>query len=199
MAKFEEPGSKVGFDSYFGSVVIVSVNRSFGSGFFVTDDGYIITNEHVITGQSKATIETHSKQKFIADVVKVDAKRDLALLKISGSGFPAMKVEDSANVKTGDDVITIGAPIGLDWSVTKGIISNFGIDPKSGTPQVQTDAAINHGNSGGPLINIKTGKVVGVNVSFIGKDSMTGDRVEGVNFAIASSEIYKAFPQLAKH
>ncbi|HBM16983.1 MAG TPA: hypothetical protein DD381_11655 [Lentisphaeria bacterium] len=175
------------YDTFYDSVLIVkSDNNFFGSGFFVTKDGYIITNEHVIKDAKKITVTNHDKQTFSAQLIGVDKKQDLALLKISGTTFPALKLEESSNVRAGDKVIAIGTPMELEWTITEGIVSANRGDV------IQTDAALNPGNSGGPLINIKTGKVVGVVKSGV-------ETAQGLNFAVAPSEIHKAFPLLKSH
>lgn len=176
------------YTSYFNSVVVVSTGDGFGSGFFVKKSGYIITNEHVVSGSSKVNITLYDKSSLSADVIEVNKSKDLALLKTNGSSFPCLRVEDASNVKVGEDVIAIGIPKGLDWSVSKGIISAVR-DYEGNTTIIQTDTAVNPGNSGGPLISSRTGKVVGIVTSKLLE-------VEGLNFAVASSEIFKAFPSL---
>jgi len=115
----------------------------------------------------------------------VDKEKDLALLKVSGANYPFLKLENTSNVKVGDKVIAIGTPKDLSWTVTEGIVSAV----RGAT--IQTDAALNQGNSGGPLINIKTGRVSGVVKGGL-------ENSEGLNFAIAPSEIYKTFPQIGR-
>lgn len=183
LSRFEKSDSDIKYDSYFNAVVVVSTKQQFGSGFFVSGNGYIITNEHVVRDYPKVKVSLYNKKELSAYVLKVDKNIDLALLKVSGTDYSFLKLENTGDVKVGDRVIAIGTPKDLAWTVTEGIISAV----RGST--IQTDTALNHGNSGGPLINIKTGKVVGVVKGGL-------ENSEGLNFAIAPSEIYKTFPQL---
>jgi len=185
LSRFEKSDSEIKYDSYFNAVVIVSATQEYGSGFFVTADGYIITNEHVVGASSKVKVSLYNKKELSAHAIKVDKEKDLALLKVTGTDYPFLKIENTLDVKVGDRVIAIGTPKDLEWSVTEGIVSAV-----RGSI-IQTDTALNKGNSGGPLINIKTGKVAGVVKGGL-------ENSEGLNFAIAPSEIYKTFPQLGK-
>lgn len=185
LSKLEDISLPSQYSSYFNAVVIVSTNTVFGSGFFITNNGYIITNEHVVKGQSTVSIELYDKSKLSAQVIKTDAAKDLALLKVSpGSNFPFLKLESTKNLKVGDKVIGIGVPKGYDWTVTEGIISAIRNNA------IQTDAALNEGNSGGPLISVRTGKVVGVIKGGV-------KEAQGLNFAIPPSEIHETFPQIS--
>ena len=184
LSSLEDSGSRSKYDSYYDSILIVRTdNNSLGSGFFVTKNGYIITNEHVVSSAKRVVVTNYKKQNFAASIIKTDKNKDLALLKIEGNDFTPLKFEQSANVKVGEKVIAIGTPMNLEWSVTEGIISANRGDV------IQTDAALNHGNSGGPLINVRTGKVVGVVKSGV-------ESAQGLNFAVAPSEVYKSFPEL---
>lgn len=182
LSRFEKSDSDITYDSYFNSVVIVSTKQEYGSGFFISGNGYIITNEHVVGASSKVKVSLYNKTELLAHVIKVDKEKDLALLKVSGTNYPFFKIENTTNVKVGDRVIAIGTPKDLTWTVTEGIVSAV-----RGSI-IQTDTALNKGNSGGPLINIKTGKVAGVVKGGL-------ENSEGLNFAIVASEIYKTFPQ----
>ena len=194
LAKLKKTDSISAYNSYFNAVVIVETSDGVGSGFFVTKTGYIITNEHVVKASTNVRIRRHNNESLMACVVEeVNKEKDLALLKADGIDFPYLDIEDTNNVEAGDDVIAIGTPRGLSWTVTKGIIS--AIRDEKGTGVIQTDVALNPGNSGGPLINVKTGKVVGVNREIV-RQSKEGVVLEGLNFAVASSEILKAFPDL---
>lgn len=195
LAKLEKKDPSSEYKDYFNAVVIVETTSGVGSGFFISKTGYIVTNEHVVKDSTKATIRQHNNNASLtAHVVEVNKEKDLALLKVEGSNFTCLEIEDTNNIQAGDDVIAIGTPKGLSWTVTKGIISAVRDDEK-GTSIVQTDVALNPGNSGGPLINVKTGKVVGVNKEIV-RQSKDGLVLEGLNFAIAPSEIFKAFPKL---
>lgn len=193
LAKLERISSSSAYNAYFDAIVIVKTGNGFGSGFFITKTGYLITNEHVVGDSKKVRLELLDKPSLVAYVVEVNKEKDLALLKTEGSNFPCLEVEDTNEVQTGDDVIAIGTPKGLSWTVTKGIIS--AVREEHGISVIQTDVAINPGNSGGPLINVKTGKVVGVNREIV-RQSKEGLVLEGLNFAIAAIEISKAFPNL---
>jgi hypothetical protein len=173
--------------SYANSVVTVSTTLGHGSGFIVSADGYIVTNNHVVSGNTKVNITFSNGFSFIADVVRTNEEADLALLKISGSGFTAVPLmTDSLNIQPGADVIAIGTPIdkSLGQTVTKGIISGQRII--NDRSYIQTDVSINPGNSGGPLID-KNGKVIGVVTAKI-----AGNNTEGIGFVIPATEIPKA-------
>ncbi|MEN6310899.1 MAG: trypsin-like peptidase domain-containing protein, partial [Acidobacteriota bacterium] len=137
-----------------------------GTGFFISSDGYILTNNHIVEKAEKVTVNTVQGKEYEAKVVGTDAMTDVALLKIEAKDLPFAELGDSAQMKVGEWVLAIGNPYGLDHTVTAGIVSAKGreIDTSdSSTMQdfIQTDAAINRGNSGGPLINMK-GEVIGI-------------------------------------
>jgi putative serine protease PepD len=169
-----------------------------GSGFVYDSDGHIVTNEHVVDGAQSVSVQFWNGKSYKAQVVGTDASTDLAVLKVdapSSQVFP-LTLADSSKVAVGDPVVAIGSPFGLQETVTSGIVSalhremtspnNFAIDDS-----IQTDAAINHGNSGGPLLNGQ-GKVIGV-TSQIESDSGGSD---GVGFAISSNTIRSIAAQL---
>jgi S1-C subfamily serine protease len=198
------------------AVVRIQTNSGVGTGFFVTDDGYIMTNNHVIataSGRGTSTniqITLDDGSTKTAKVVGTDAKADLALLKIDGSGYTALKLASLENVNVGDDVIAIGFALDLSNgggqagsspgapSVTQGIVSakNRGIDETSNIVlgSIQTDAAINHGNSGGPLIDFN-GEVVGINTSLV-PDTESGTAASGIGLAVGSDTINAVFQEL---
>lgn len=169
-----------------------------GSGFIVDKAGYILTNNHVIDDAAKITIKLDSGDQFTAKVVGVDEETDLAVLKIdAGRDLPFVKFGDSDKSEVGDWVLAIGSPFGLTKSVTAGIISQtFRETPGSSAFQkfIQTDAAINRGNSGGPLVNMN-GEVIGVNSQIA---TSTGD-YNGVGFALPSREASYVFNQIVKN
>jgi serine protease Do len=140
-----------------------------GTGFIVSKDGYILTNNHVVADADKVTVTMLDKRVFEAKVIGRDPTTDVAVIKIDGTNLPATTLGDDNNARVGQWVVAIGNPLGLDFTVTAGIISAKG-RPLSGllgtsyeiTDYIQTDAAINPGNSGGPLVNIR-GEVIGVN------------------------------------
>jgi serine protease Do len=156
-------------------------NRSLGSGFIVSGDGFILTNAHVVDGADEVTVRLTDKREFKAKIVGADKRTDVALLKIDASGLPAVRLGDPASLRVGEWVVAIGSPFGFDNSVTAGIVSAKGrsLPQENYVPFIQTDVAINPGNSGGPLFNMR-GEVVGINSQIY---SRSGGYM-GVSFAI---------------
>jgi len=156
-------------------------NKSLGSGFFISDDGFILTNAHVVDGADDVTVRLTDKREFKARIVGADKRTDVALLKIEAAGLPVVKLADPARLKVGEWVVAIGSPFGFDNSVTAGIVSAKGraLPQENYVPFIQTDVAINPGNSGGPLFNLN-GEVVGINSQIY---SRSGGYM-GVSFAI---------------
>jgi len=138
--------------------------RSLGSGFIISKDGYVLTNNHVVEGAETVIVRLNDRREFIADIVGTDPRSDVAVLKLDATDLPVVKIADSDNVKRGQWVVAIGSPFGFDYSVTAGIVSATGraLPDESYVPFIQTDVAINPGNSGGPLFNLD-GEVVGIN------------------------------------
>jgi len=161
--------------------------RGVGSGFIIDAKGYILTNQHVIDGASRITIGLQTGERFRGKVIGIDSETDLAVIKIdAGRELPVMKFGDSNVAQVGDWVLAIGSPFGLDQTVTAGIISKKERDSQAFTNFqrfLQTDAAINRGNSGGPLVNMH-GEVIGVNSQIA---TLTGD-YNGIGFALPSNE-----------
>jgi len=159
------------------------VERGQGSGFIISEDGYILTNNHVVGDVDKMTVELQDGRKFTnAKLIGTDPDSEVALIKIEGSGFPVLPMGDSAKMEIGDWVIAIGNPFGLNETVTVGVISAVGrsnVHIAAYEDFIQTDAAINPGNSGGPLINLD-GQVVGINTAIV---SQSGGYM-GIGFAI---------------
>lgn len=170
---------------------------SMGSGFILSQDGYVLTNNHVVEGADKVTVRLSDRRELDAKVVGSDAQYDIALLKVDATGLPAVRVGDSKKVKAGQWVVAIGSPFGFDHSVTAGIISavgrQFGGRDQQYVPFIQTDVAINRGNSGGPLFNLD-GEVIGINSQIF---SNTGGFM-GVSFAIPIDIAMNAVDQLKK-
>lgn len=139
-------------------------SQSLGSGFIISDDGYIMTNAHVVDHADKITVRLTDKREFRAKVIGVDKRTDVALLKIEATGLPKINVGDPNKLKVGEWVVAIGSPFGFDSSVTAGIVSAKGrsLPQDNFVPFIQTDVAINPGNSGGPLFNMDE-EVVGIN------------------------------------
>lgn len=138
--------------------------RSLGSGFIVSEDGYILTNFHVVDGADEVVVRMNDRREFTADVIGKDERSDIALIKIDAENLPAVRVGDSRDLKVGEWVLAIGSPFGFDHTVTAGIVSAKGrnLPSENYVPFIQTDVAINPGNSGGPLFNLD-GQVVGIN------------------------------------
>ena len=177
------------------------MRRSLGSGVIVDPKGYIVTNNHVVEGATKITVSVPGGEEYTARVVGADPISDIAVIKINGKkDFPFAKIGNSKNMKVGDWVIAIGSPFGLDQSVTAGIISATGRTFENGggpsigsqfNDYLQTDASINRGNSGGPLVNMNA-EVVGIN-SFISTPSGAS---AGVGFAVPSHLFVKIYNQI---
>ncbi len=153
-----------------------------GSGFIISADGYVLTNNHVVEGADTITVRLRDRREFKARVVGRDPQTDVALLKVEGRDLPTLPLGDSKLLKPGQWVVAIGSPFGLDYTVTAGIVSAVGRSADARqryVPFIQTDVAVNQGNSGGPLLNIR-GEVVGINSQIF---SNTGGYM-GVSFAI---------------
>lgn len=137
---------------------------SYGSGFTISSDGYIVTNNHVITDADRIQITLPNKDIYSAKITGIDAPTDIAVLKIKGKNLPMVSIGDSEKIKVGEKVVAIGNPYGLDSTITSGIVSAKHRDrgPTEFKDFIQTDASINPGNSGGPLVNLE-GEVIGIN------------------------------------
>jgi serine protease Do len=158
-----------------------------GSGFLISKDGYVLTNNHVVEGATSVVVRLIDRREYDAEIIGTDPQSDLALLKIKEKNLPFLKFADSEKAKVGEWVLAIGSPFGLDYSVSAGIISAIGRSiPSDGSqnyvPFIQTDVAINPGNSGGPLFNLD-GDVVGINSQIY---TRSGGSI-GLSFAIPSS------------
>ena len=163
--------------------------QGLGSGFIIDPRGYIVTNRHVIAGADEIQVTLEGKKKFKAAVVGADPKTDVAIIKIDGHNLPSVKLGDSKTLEVGDWVLAVGNPFGLTQTVTAGIVSAKGRSDMGildFEDFIQTDAAINQGNSGGPLVNIE-GEVVGLNTAILSK---SGGSV-GIGFAIPVNIIKK--------
>ncbi len=168
---------------------------SIGTGFIMSPDGYVLTNHHVVDGADEVKVKLSDRREFTAKVIGSDQQSDVALLKIAATGLPALRLGDSRQLKPGQWVVAIGSPFGLDHSVTAGIVSAVGrSNPYADqryVPFIQTDVAINRGNSGGPLLNTR-GEVVGINSQIF---SNSGGYM-GVSFAIPIDTAMGAVQQL---
>ena len=163
-------------------MVQITAGSGSGSGFIVHADGLVITNEHVVAGERTVSVWLTNGRRYQADVLDRDAASDLALVQIDGGGtFDAIAVGDPGGVRVGDEVLALGFPIanriGTDLTVTRGIISST--RTSDGVALLQTDAALNPGNSGGPLVN-SAGEVVGVNTSKI-EETVDGRPVSNID------------------
>ena len=156
-------------------------SQSLGSGFIISEDGYILTNHHVIAGADEVIVRMSNRKEFVATIVGSDEASDIAVLKVDGEDLPVLRFGDSDKLKVGEWVLAIGSPFGFDHSVTAGIVSAKGrsLPSDNYVPFIQTDVAINPGNSGGPLFNLD-GEVIGINSQIY---SRTGGFM-GLSFAI---------------
>ncbi|WP_457596323.1 DegQ family serine endoprotease [Hydrogenimonas sp.] len=196
---FMDPFFRQFFDMPYGRMMPRErVQRSLGSGVIVTEDGYIITNNHVVDGADEVKVTVPGDQKeYKAKIVGTDPKTDIAVIKIEGKKFPAIKMGDSDSLKTGDLVFAIGNPFGVGESVSQGIISALGKD-SVGINQyenfIQTDAAINPGNSGGALVDSR-GVLIGINSAIITRSGASN----GIGFAIPVNMAQRVATQLIEH
>jgi len=188
-----QPGQDQGQDTDKEKGVPRSVPQSLGSGFLISDDGYILTNHHVIAEADEILVRLNDRSELMAKLVGSDERSDLALLKIEGENLPHLVLADSDALKVGEWVLAIGSPFGFDYSVTAGIVSAKGRDLQSETyvPFIQTDVAINPGNSGGPLFNL-AGEVVGINSQIYTRSG----GFMGLSFAIPSNMARNIVEQL---
>ena len=173
------------------------IERSLGSGVIVSEDGYILTNHHVIAQASRITVGLRDKRELEAKLVGTDPTTDIALLKVEAKGLPFLSLGDSDKAQIGDIVLAIGNPFGIGQTVTMGIISakgrsNMGIVDYEDF--IQTDAAINPGNSGGALVNL-SGELIGINTAIV---SRTGG-YQGIGFAIPSNIVKGVMEQLIRY
>ena len=163
-----------------------------GSGFIISSDGYILTNNHMVEGSEKVTVELAGGKKFTAEITGTDPDSDIAVIKIDADNLPYLELADSDTLEVGEWVLAIGNPLGFSHTVTAGIVSAKGRSVGLANIEnfIQTDAAINRGNSGGPLLNLE-GKVVGMNTAIYGA---TGNI--GIGFAIPVNIAKHAYKQI---
>ncbi|MGV0025687.1 HhoA/HhoB/HtrA family serine endopeptidase [Phormidesmis priestleyi] len=170
------------------------VQRGTGSGFIISQDGQVVTNAHVVAGADRVTVILRDGRRFEGEVVGVDRVTDTAVVKIKATGLPTVKLGNSDNLQPGQAAIAIGNPLGLDNTVTQGIVSATGRSsadvgvPAERVEFIQTDAAINPGNSGGPLLNA-AGEVIGMNTAII-------QGAQGLGFAIPVNTFRRIAEQL---
>jgi serine protease Do len=159
------------------------VNRGVGSGFIISQEGFILTNTHVVDDAETIYVTLPDKREFKARLIGLDKRTDVAVLKIEVSNLPKLALGDSSRLRVGEWVLAIGSPFGLDNTVTAGIISAKSRETGDYLPFIQTDVAVNPGNSGGPLINMR-GEVIGINSQIY---SRSGGYM-GISFAIPIDE-----------
>ena len=175
-------------------------SKSYGTGFIIGEDGYIITNNHIVEKAVDVKVTTHQEKEYKAEVVGTDPRTDVALLKVKDENLPFVELGNSDVLRVGEWVLAIGNPLGFSHTVTAGIVSAKerqrlpGVDIQNFQDYIQTDAAINRGNSGGPLVNMQ-GEVVGINSLIY---SATGGNI-GIGFAIPSSLAQKVVTQLKQN
>jgi serine protease Do len=171
-------------------------SRSLGSGFIISNDGYVITNHHVVKGADEIIIKLSDRRELIAELVGSDPRSDIALLKLDAKNLPTVKIGNSDKVKVGQWVLAIGSPFGFDASVTAGIVSAKGrsLPSENYVPFIQTDVAINPGNSGGPLFDLD-GNVIGINSQIYTRSG----GFMGLSFAIPMEVAMDVVDQLKTH
>jgi serine protease Do len=184
------------FFDFRGGPPVPRDRASMGSGFILSSNGYIVTNNHVVENARQVVVRLPDRQEFDAEVVGTDPRSDLAVLKIEATRLPTLELAANDDVKVGQWVLAIGSPFSLDFSVTAGIVSALGrsLPTESGdnyVPFIQTDVAINPGNSGGPLFNLD-GDVIGVNSQIF---TRSGGSI-GLSFAIPVSVVRNVFTQI---
>jgi len=171
--------------------------RGSGSGFIVTSDGYILTNAHVVADADQVTVKMNDRREYQAKVVGVDQRTDVAVIKIDGKNLPTVRIGDPTKLKPGEWVLAIGSPFGFENSATAGIVSatsrSLPAEGNNYVPFIQTDVAVNPGNSGGPLFNLQ-GEVIGINSQIFSK---TGGYM-GLSFAIPIDVAMDVRDQLVK-
>ena len=194
---FRDPRLRQFFGDSLPSPRGEQVQRGVGSGFITSTDGQIITNAHVVAGADEVEVTLEDGRSFTGRVMGADEVTDIAVIKIEATGLPAVTVSDSDQIRPGEWAIAIGNPLGLDSTVTAGIVSATGRSSRDvGIPDkrvdfIQTDAAINPGNSGGPLLNLN-GEVIGVNTAII-------QGAQGIGFAIPMNTVQRISSQLIEN
>ena len=187
------------FDPFgiFGGRERAYTSQSLGSGFVWSSDGIIVTNNHVVEGASRITVNTNDGRKLPAKLLGVDPDSDLAVLRVDEKNLPAAPIGTSGDLMIGETVVAVGNPFGLSGTVTTGVVSALGRSVPSQeqgrtfTDFIQTDASINPGNSGGPLLNIE-GKVIGINVAIY-------QNAQGIGFAIPVDRARKVIQDLLRY
>ena len=184
------------FFDFRGGPPVPRERAGMGSGFIISEDGYVVTNNHVVENARQVVVRLPDRQEFDAEVIGTDPRSDLAVLKIDGRRLPTLSLAEDGDVKVGQWVLAIGSPFSLDFSVTAGIVSALGRSLPTETgdnyvPFIQTDVAINPGNSGGPLFNL-SGEVIGINSQIF---TRSGGSI-GLSFAIPTSVVRNVVAQI---
>ena len=184
------------FFDFRGGPPVPRDRAGMGSGFIISEDGYVVTNNHVVENARQVVVRLPDRQEFDAEIIGTDPRSDLAVLKIDADRLPMLTLAADDDVKVGQWVLAIGSPFSLDFSVTAGIVSALGRSLPTQTgdnyvPFIQTDVAINPGNSGGPLFNMD-GEVIGVNSQIF---TRSGGSI-GLSFAIPASVVSNVVSQL---
>jgi len=169
------------------------VQRGVGSGFVISDDGFVLTNAHVVEGADEVVVTLTDRREFKAKVLGSDTRSDVALLKVEARNLPSVRIGDSSKIRVGEWVIAIGSPFNLENTVTAGIISAKARDTGEYLPLIQSDVAVNPGNSGGPLINMR-GEVIGINSQIA---TLSG-AFNGISFAVPIDEVMRVADQIRK-
>jgi len=169
------------------------VQRGVGSGFVISDDGFVLTNAHVVEGADEVVVTLTDRREFKAKVLGSDTRSDVALLKVEARNLPSVRIGDSSRIRVGEWVIAIGSPFNLENTVTAGIISAKARDTGEYLPLIQSDVAVNPGNSGGPLINMR-GEVIGINSQIA---TLSG-AFNGISFAVPIDEVMRVADQIRK-
>ncbi|MGZ5202486.1 MAG: DegQ family serine endoprotease [Telluria sp.] len=169
------------------------VQRGVGSGFIISADGFVLTNAHVVEGADEVLVTLTDRREFKAKVLGADTRSDVALLKVDAGNLPTLRIGDSDKIRVGEWVIAIGSPFNLENTVTAGIISAKARDTGEYLPLIQSDVAVNPGNSGGPLINMR-GEVIGINSQIA---TLSG-AYNGISFAVPIHEVMRVADQLKK-
>lgn len=195
----ELPESLRRFFDFRGRPPVPRDRAGMGSGFILSSDGYIVTNNHVVENARQVVVRLPDRQEFDAEVIGADPRSDLAVLKIDAKRLPTLALARGDDIKVGQWVLAIGSPFGLDFSVTAGIVSALGRSLPTETgdnyvPFIQTDVAINPGNSGGPLFNLD-GEVIGVNSQIF---TRSGGSI-GLSFAIPVSVVRNVVSQIQEN
>ncbi|MBV7410383.1 S1C family serine protease [Maritimibacter sp. DP1N21-5] len=191
---FEEFARRFGFEMPNGQQVEPQPMQGAGTGFIISEDGRVVTNAHVVRNADEVEVTLSDGRTLSAEVIGADTATDIALLKVEAEGLPALNFGESEALKVGQNVIAMGNPFGLGNTVTTGIVSALGRDLRSGPFDdfIQTDAAINRGNSGGPLMD-EAGNVIGMNTAII---SPTGGSI-GLGFAVPSDLVKEVVADLS--